>query len=199
VRAVAHVQTILADSQHIGLPFREITRRVLGNGLITSEDDDWLARRRHVQAAFSTASVHAHGALMVHPAAGVAERFADGQVIDAHDAMVDLTTEVVGEALFGVALSGGIRSEIRTALIVITAHLLARVTRPIALPGWIPTRATLRDRRAARTLHRMAAAIVARARDAGRARLFDVVAAGGEHEVRDQIVSSCWPGWRGPR
>jgi hypothetical protein len=96
-------------------------------------------------------------------------------------------------------LSGGIRSEIRTALIVITGHLLARVTRPIALPGWIPTRATLRDRRAARTLHMVAAEIVARARDGGRGRLLDLGAAGGEHEVRDQIVSFLLPGSRGPR
>jgi cytochrome P450 len=43
----------------------------------------------------------------------------------------------------------------------------------------------------------VAAQIVARARDGGRRRLFDLVAAGGEHEVRDQIVSFLLAGLEG--
>ncbi len=205
VTSVEHVQTILADGARFGLPYPEITRRVLGDGLITSEDASWLRRRREVQPAFSTTSIPGYTPIMGETAARLVAGWRDGQSIDVHDAMADLTTEVVGGALFGVSLPARVRSEIRAALAAITGHLLARVTSAVSLPEWMPTPQSLRYRRAARRLDWVAAEILRLAGHARGPTLLDRIpgprSADGRlqltRQTRDHIVSFLLAGLEG--
>ncbi|HMF44998.1 MAG TPA: cytochrome P450 [Polyangia bacterium] len=205
VTAIDQVQTILGDNERFGLPYREITRRVLGDGLITSEDASWLKRRREVQPAFSSASIQKHTAIMGETAARLVAGWRDGEAIDVHDAMADLTTEVVCQTLFGVDLPAPVRSELREALATLAGHLLAKVTSAVPLPGWLPTPGNIRYRRAARRLDRVAAKILALAQESKAPSLVDLApgprGADGRpvltREMRDHIVSFLLAGLEG--
>jgi cytochrome P450 len=205
VTAAELVQTVLGDGERFGLPYREITRRVLGDGLITSEDASWLQRRRAVQPAFSSASIQQHTAIMAETAARLAASWREGESVDVHDAMADLTTDVVCRTLFGVALPAPVRSEVRAALAVMAGHLLSRVTSALPIPGWLPTPGSLRYRWAARRLDRVAAEILALVEQSGASSLIDSAPGprgpGGRRaltrEMRDHIVSFLLAGLEG--
>jgi cytochrome P450 len=205
VTAVDQVQAILGDGERFGIPYREITRRVLGDGLITSEDASWLARRRNVQPAFSSASIQRHTAIMGQSAARMATGWRDGESIDVHDAMADLTTEVVCRTLFGVDLTASARSDLRESLAVLAGHLLAEVTRAVPLPDWLPTPRNLRYRRAARRLDQVSAEILTLAEQSKAPSLIDLAPGprgldgrrGLTREMRDHIVSFLLAGLEG--
>jgi len=84
----------------------EEARRILGNGLLTSEGDFHLRQRRMAQPAFHRDRVASYGAAMVHYAVRTRERWQDAQVIDMHAEMMRLTLAVVGKTLFDADVEG---------------------------------------------------------------------------------------------
>ncbi len=79
----------------------QATRRVLGQGLLTSEGDFHLRQRRLIQPIFHRQRIASYGDSMVQAAAALSARWADGQVLDMHAAMMALTLSIVGKTLFG--------------------------------------------------------------------------------------------------
>jgi len=77
-------------------------RRLLGSGLLTSEEPHHRQMRRIVQPAFHRERIAAYGRTMLaHAAAWAAEQRAPTQ-IDVHAEMSELTLRIAGETLFGV-------------------------------------------------------------------------------------------------
>jgi cytochrome P450 len=79
----------------------QATRRVLGQGLLTSEGELHLRQRRLIQPIFHRQRIAGYGASMVALAAAHSARWAEGQVLDMHAAMMGLTLAIVGKTLFG--------------------------------------------------------------------------------------------------
>jgi cytochrome P450 len=79
----------------------QATRRVLGQGLLTSEGDFHLRQRRLIQPIFHRQRIAGYADSMVQAAAALSARWADGQVLNAHAAMMGLTLSIVGKTLFG--------------------------------------------------------------------------------------------------
>ena len=79
----------------------QATRPVLGKGLLTSEGDFHLRQRRLIQPIFHRQRIAGYGESMVAAAAALSTRWADGQVLDMHAAMMGLTLAIVGKTLFG--------------------------------------------------------------------------------------------------
>src|SRR5579859_426904 len=79
----------------------QATRRVLGQGLLTSEGDFHLRQRRLIQPIFHRQRMAGYVDGMVQAAAALRARWADGQVLDMHEAMMALTLSIVGKTLFG--------------------------------------------------------------------------------------------------
>src|SRR6185369_4258895 len=75
-------------------------KRVLGEGLLTSEGEFHLRQRRLAQPAFHRQRIASYGDTMVHYADRMRTRWADGQTLDIHDEMMQLTLAVVGKTLF---------------------------------------------------------------------------------------------------
>ncbi len=84
----------------------EEARRVLGNGLLTSEGDFHLRQRRLAQPAFHRDRVAGYGDVMVHYASSMRDRWTDGQQVDMHAEMMRLTLAVVGKTLFDADVEG---------------------------------------------------------------------------------------------
>jgi cytochrome P450 len=98
-----HVRQVLVDDadqfRKGGLMQR--ARRLLGDGLLTSEGERHHAQRRTLQPAFCRSQLAAYGAAVPRLAAAAAEEWSDGQVIDVSAAMDELALAVVTETLLG--------------------------------------------------------------------------------------------------
>lgn len=75
-------------------------RRVIGNGLLTSEGEFHLKQRRLAQPAFARQRIEAYGSTMTDCAARFSERWSDGRRVDLAAEMLRLTLSIVGNTLF---------------------------------------------------------------------------------------------------
>jgi cytochrome P450 len=78
----------------------ERARRLLGNGLLTSEDDFHLRQRRLVQPAFHRQRLPGYAATMVEYAERTRSTWKDGATMNMHTEMMRLTLGIVAKTLF---------------------------------------------------------------------------------------------------
>lgn len=76
-------------------------KRVLGEGLLSSEGDFWRRQRRLIQPAFHRDRIAGYGSIMVEHTARMLQTWRDGETLDLHHAMMSLTADIVTRALFG--------------------------------------------------------------------------------------------------
>ena len=82
------------------------SRSVLGNGLLTSEDNFHLRQRRLIHPAFHRQRVFGYGRAMVDYAERHQQRWRSGTVVDVHQEMMRLTLAIVGKTLFDTDVEG---------------------------------------------------------------------------------------------
>lgn len=78
----------------------ERAKRLLGNGLLTSEGDFHLRQRRLAQPAFHRQRIAGYGATMTEYSARAQSTWEDGQTLDMHHEMMKLTLGIVSKTLF---------------------------------------------------------------------------------------------------
>jgi len=78
----------------------ERTKRLLGNGLLTSEGAFHLRQRRLMQPAFHRERVAGYGSTMVEHADRLCRRWTDGQTVDVSQEVMRVTLSIAGKTLF---------------------------------------------------------------------------------------------------
>jgi len=78
----------------------ERAKRLLGNGLLTSEGEFHLRQRRLAQPAFHRQRIAAYAVTMSDYAERASSRWSDGQTVDMHTEMMRLTLGIVSRTLF---------------------------------------------------------------------------------------------------
>jgi cytochrome P450 len=104
-------------------------RRLLGNGLLTSERELHRTQRRCIQPAFSRAQVAAQAAEVPRLAARLADRWVSGSPVNVSAAMDELSLAIVVQALLGADI------EDDAAALAAELRLLARWFPLLLLPG----------------------------------------------------------------
>lgn len=84
----------------------ERARRMLGNGLLTSEGEFHLRQRRLAQPAFHRQRIAAYAETMVAYAERAHARWHDGETRDVHEEMMRLTLAIVAKTLFDADVEG---------------------------------------------------------------------------------------------
>jgi cytochrome P450 len=92
-------------------------KRILGEGLLTSEGDTHHAQRRLVLPAFHRQRIASYATVMVEHATRTADRWQDGMTVDISQEMTRLTLGIVAKALFDADV-GGEADEIGEAMTV---------------------------------------------------------------------------------
>src|SRR3712207_5665707 len=113
-----HIKDVLVTHNSNFMKGRGLQRakRLLGEGLLTSEPPLHRRQRRLAQPAFHKQRVNAYGSLMVDYALRLQrERWREGRTLDAAQEMMHLTLAVVGKALFGTETEDE-AEEVREAL-----------------------------------------------------------------------------------
>ncbi len=138
-------------------------RRLLGEGLITTDAPHWASERQRLNPLFSpTATEDYAGAIHDAVQAGVDEiaaRVAADPRVDLGAAMLRLTMRVISRAAFGVDLGHG-HDEVTWALSCAFNHVAASITNPMRMPEFVPTRANRDYRRADAIIEDFIAALI---------------------------------------
>ncbi|MDZ4857604.1 MAG: cytochrome P450 [Candidatus Hydrogenedentes bacterium] len=112
----------------------EVAKYILGEGLLTSEDELHKRQRRMIQPAFHSQRINTYGEIMIEYAARHADRWEqsgiDGHPIDMWQEMMRLTLAIVAKTLFDADVESE-AYEIGEALTTIIG-LFERVTHPAA-------------------------------------------------------------------
>ena len=102
------IREVLVTNQKNFTKSRALVRakKVLGEGLLTSEGDFHLRQRRLAQAAFHRSRIAKYAESMVACAQRTRSHWIGGQVLDVHDEMMKLTLAIVAQTLFSADVEG---------------------------------------------------------------------------------------------
>ncbi len=143
----------------------DIVRRVLGNGLLTSEGDLWKRQRKLMSQAFSPKRIADYATAMVRVGDVALGRWRDGAKTNLHREMSRLTMEVVADVLFGASMGAADVEAVGRAMEVANEFFSGSPEAMLKIPKWVPTPRNVRMNRAVATLDRVVYDIIARRRD----------------------------------
>jgi cytochrome P450 len=118
-------------------------RLTLGKGLLTSDGELHRRQRPIIQPTLHPKRLAGYASTMVHHSVETANRWRDGQSIDAREEMTRLTLHIVADALFGAAL--GPEVDAISSAMDYNVRAFLRLTRPWGkILGLLPTPFTIK-------------------------------------------------------
>ncbi|MFR9797578.1 cytochrome P450 [Streptomyces sp. MS06] len=197
-----HARHVLADNAaayHKGIGLVQ-ARRVIGDGLLTSEGELWRKQRRVIQPIFQAKRIARQTEVVAAEAQSLVERLrtriGDGPV-DVREEMTALTLGVLGRTLLDADLSA--HDSIGRSFETVQDQAMFEMMSLGAVPLWLPLPRTLRFHRARRDLQRITDALAAGSarrgsRDDVVSRLADSVreepdTAVARRRMRDELVT----------
>jgi cytochrome P450 len=125
------VRRVLVDDNAVFVKGRALqaARRLLGDGLLTSEGADHLRRRRAIQPVFRREHIDRYGDVMIDAAEHVCGGWADGAEVDINREMTRVALRIVGRTIF----DADVESEAPEIAAVLDAGM--RVFHRFLLPG----------------------------------------------------------------
>ncbi|HXX96720.1 MAG TPA: cytochrome P450 [Candidatus Bathyarchaeia archaeon] len=79
----------------------QVSKRLLGEGLVTSEGEYHDRQRRLIQPTFHPNRIKGYGDIMASHAVRMQERWKDGSTLDIHNEMMHVTSEIISKAVLG--------------------------------------------------------------------------------------------------
>jgi len=131
------------------LQFQRLTRPALGNGLVNAEGASWRFQRRTIAPMFQPRHLAEFSPVMAEAADEMLEEWSalpDGAEIDAADAMMHLTYEIISRTLFSRGVTMQYGKMARALALYLETQGRISVLRTIGMPDWIPTWNDLRAR-----------------------------------------------------
>jgi len=144
----------------------ENSRRLLGNGLLTSEGEFWRRQRRLAQPAFHKARINGYAETMVDFARRYLASWQDRESYDIHRDMMRLTLFIAARTLFSADVTHD-ADVVGEAMEVSLNVFRQRLGRIIPIPESWPTPANRRADRAARLLDDIIYRIIDQRRESG--------------------------------
>lgn len=160
------IEQILTSRNFVKHYALRMNRMLLGDGLLTSEGDAWLRQRRLIQPAFSRDRLDGYAASFVEHGERWAATWSQGQTIDAHAQMRQLTLGIAARTLFG----GDVQAEgleVARSLAAVGEAFARRLFSVVRIPESFPTPANVRAWRAVRRLDAIVYGLIQRRRAQG--------------------------------
>ncbi len=164
----ALIQEILVDRAyefHKGLNYRFLVK-MLGRGLVTSEDELHKKQRRLVAPALTPKRIANYAGTMAAFAERTQARWPDGSTIDIAHEMMELTLDIVAKTLFDTSMTAEAR-EIEESFNVGMSWVIDEMTRLFHLPYTLPLGRMIRMRGAMQKLDAIVSRLIADRRASG--------------------------------
>jgi cytochrome P450 len=152
-----------------GPGLKDASRRLLGQGLLTSEGELWRRQRRLAQPAFHRQRIGEYAQVMVEQAAAHTRDWREGETRDMAEEMMALTLMIAVKTLFGIEFTEEAK-RVGPAVTLLMRYQLGRLRSPLKIPMHWPTPSNLRAERAYQFLDSLVYGIIEerrRRRDAG--------------------------------
>lgn len=101
----------------------QVSKRILGEGLITSEGDYHDKQRRIIQPAFHPDRIRSYGSIMINYADRLSEEWKDGEVIDIHSEMMHVASAIIAKSVLGSDILGTESDKVNGALLTSMEYL----------------------------------------------------------------------------
>ena len=137
--------------------------RLVGNGLLTSEGEEWKRQRRLTSPAFHRHRIANYADTMVSYSHRLAANWKEGETRDVHRDMMRLTLEIVVRCLFSADVSDDV-DHVGEILKQLVKPFAAQATLKWILNNRLPTPYHLRFHRLARKIDRVVYRIIAERR-----------------------------------
>jgi cytochrome P450 len=79
----------------------QVSKRLLGEGLVTSEGEYHDRQRKIIQPAFHPNHIKGYGDIMITYAVNMCQRWEDGITLDIHKEMINVTSAIISKAVLG--------------------------------------------------------------------------------------------------
>ena len=130
---IEQVTVIQQSKFHKSKLTKDVTGRLLGEGLLISEGDFWRRQRRLAQPAFQRNRINEYAATMVESAEAHSQKWLDSEERDIAHEMMALTLDIAVRTLFGTTLPGEAR-QVGRSLEFLMRYSLRRTRSPFKLP-----------------------------------------------------------------
>jgi cytochrome P450 len=141
-------------------------QRLVGNGLLTSQGEEWKRQRRLSQPAFHRERVASYGQVMVDYATRLTAKWKEGENRDIHRDMMRLTLEIVVQCLFSADVSSDV-DHVGATLKELVKPFASQATLGWILNNRLPTPAHLRFHGLARKIDNVVYRIISERRGSG--------------------------------
>jgi cytochrome P450 len=165
---IEQVTVIQQSKFHKSKLTKDVTGRLLGEGLLISEGDFWRRQRRLAQPAFQRNRINEYAATMVESAETHSRKWQDSEERDIAHEMMALTLDIAVRTLFGTTLPGEAR-QVGRSLEFLMRYSLRRNRSPFKLPEKWPTPANRRAEREIQFLDSLVYRIIDERKKLGRA------------------------------
>jgi cytochrome P450 len=165
-------------------------RAVLGDGLLTSQDDEWLGQKQTLQPMFVRSQMDSYGAVVTEEAAALVDRWRGAAQVSLHPEMTRFTLRVIGRVLFGSDLTALVPL-VERHLPWLSGDVYRRAFTPVRPPRSWPTPGNRRTRQALVELSTALDSLIAERRrrpDPGSDLLGLLVRGASDQEARDQLL-----------
>ena len=142
-------------------------QRLVGNGLLTSQGEEWKRQRRLSQPAFHRERVASYGQVMVDYTNRLTAKWQEGETRDIHRDMMRLTLEIVVQCLFSADVSNDV-DEVGATLKELVKPFAAQATLGWILNNRLPTPAHLRFHALAKKIDNVVYRIISERRATGK-------------------------------
>ncbi|MGC1931557.1 MAG: cytochrome P450 [Candidatus Nitrosopolaris sp.] len=114
-----HIEDILIRNYKNFIKSRglQVSKRLLGEGLVTSEGEYHDRQRRIIQPAFHPNLIKKYGDIMTTYAANMCQRWQDGIILDIHKEMIHVTAAIISKAVLGSEIKSEQGDQVGDALL----------------------------------------------------------------------------------
>jgi cytochrome P450 len=116
----------------------QVAKRLLGEGLVTSEGEYHDRQRKIIQPAFHPNLVKKYGEIMTTFAENMSERWIDGTTLDIHKEMIKVTSSIISKAVLGSDIKSEEGDQVGDALLTCAQYFNHLLTPLGGLIGKIP-------------------------------------------------------------
>ena len=142
-------------------------QRLVGNGLLTSEHDEWKRQRRLAQPAFHRQRINSYGDVMVDYTQRTISSWNPGEERDIHRDMMRLTLEIVVKTLFNADVSAD-ADKVGRVLSHIVKPFASQATLKWIMDNRLPTAAHRKFNQDAQEIDAIVYRIISERRQSGR-------------------------------
>ncbi|HEY6232916.1 MAG TPA: cytochrome P450 [Pyrinomonadaceae bacterium] len=165
-----HIEYVLSTNAKNFIKARSLRsplfQRLVGNGLLTSEGEEWKRQRRLAQPAFHRQRINAYGEVMVDYCERLTSQWQQNEVRDIHRDMMRLTLEVVVKTLFNADVSDD-ADKVGQVLSEMVKPFASQATLKWILDNRLPTSTHRRFNEAAREIDSIVYRIISDRRSSG--------------------------------